>query len=945
MGMVQRVLSIMRNLILEGVRQNNIKDIDVEIPLGQAVIFTGPSGSGKSSLAFETIYAEGQRRYMQSLSTYARQFLEKFRAPEVDKISNIPPTIALEQFNPVRNSRATVGTSTEIYDYLRLLYGKLGIEYCATCNIPMERKSLPQIYTDIVEKFAKQTLLVAFRKELPSSVDSTKELLKEYLRTGFSRVISKGEVQSVEDFLQGKIPVGKEVCIVLDRIRVPEKGVEDGTQTRITESITVAMKMANGLAELLVEDGKSWKTADTVTTLNRCPKCHDLAQPKSANVFSFNSPLGACQTCKGFGNTLEVDEDLVVPNANLSIARGAIDPFIKPSLRQWQKKLLEYCKTNRIDADLPWKELPAAQKKQVFDGDKKFKGVRGVFRMLDEEKYKLRIRVFVSRYTSPFTCPTCHGTRLNPTALRVRVGTKNIAELCALTLGNLEAYLQALSFTSRDREIAADILRQIERRLSYLNTVGLGYLTLSRLSRSLSGGEYQRILLATQLSQGLTDTLYVLDEPSIGLHPKDTKQLLKVLDQLRSQGNSLIVVEHDPEVIEWGEYVVDLGPGSGSRGGEIIFAGSRERFAISDTTTAKAVREWKAECRKLQSKSALKKPDQWLEIKGAAGNNLKNVDVEIPLKSLVAVTGVSGSGKSTLVVDTLYNALAKVFHGKSEKISRFASLSGFEYLSGIELVDQSPIGKSSRSNPITFIKGYDEVRALFAQTRESVGKKLTPGHFSFNVAGGRCEACEGEGRVNVDMVFMEDVWIPCEVCDSKRFKPTVLAVRIRGKNIDDVLSMTVEEAFTFFAGTPSLRAKLALLAEVGLGYLQLGQPGYTLSGGEAQRLKIARELAGGSAKRAATMFILDEPTTGLHFNEITRLIHVLRRLIADGHSVLVIEHNLQMICAADYLIDLGPDGGDQGGQIVAVGTPKELAAMKKPYTSEYLAEILGAGNP
>jgi len=929
----------MANLVLEGVRQNNLKDIDIELPLGKTIVFTGPSGSGKSSLAFETIYAEGQRRYMQSLSTYARQFLEKFRAPDVEKISNIPPTIALEQFNPVRNSRATVGTTTEIYDYLRLLFGKLGLEYCATCDLPMERRSLPQIFSDLAAAYAGQTILFAFQKTLPASAEAAQDLMKEYLRNGFSRVLYKTEVLTVDDFLKGKIPTGKDVHLVLDRVRMPETAPEE-VQTRVTESIGTAMEMGKGIAHILVEGVKGWKSAEEVTTQNRCPKCHELAQPKGANVFSFNSPLGACQTCKGFGNTLEVDEELVIPNANLSLARGAIDPFMKPSLRQWQKKLLEYCKNNRIDADLPYRELPAEHKKLVFNGDKKFKGVRGVFRMLEEEKYKLRIRVFVSRYTSPFTCNTCNGTRLNPTALRVRIAGKNIAEICGMTLGDVQTFLQEAKFSKRDREIAVDILRQIERRLSYLVTVGLNYLTLSRLSRSLSGGEYQRILLATQLSQGLTDTMYVLDEPSIGLHPKDTNQLLKVLSQLRSQGNSLILVEHDPEVIEWGEYIVDMGPGSGSRGGEVVFAGSKERFSVSDCTTAQAVRTWKEECRRLQSKSQTKKPDQWLEIKGAAGNNLKNVDVNVPLKSLVAVTGVSGSGKSTLVVDTLFNALSKIFHGKSEKISRFGSMSGFEFLSGVELVDQSPIGKSSRSNPITFIKGYDEVRALFAQTRDAVAKKFTPGHFSFNVAGGRCEECEGEGRVSVDMVFMEDVWIPCQVCDQKRFKPAILNIKVRGKNIDDVLRMTVEEAFTFFAGTPSLRSKLALLAEVGLGYLQLGQPGYTLSGGEAQRLKIARELAATSVRRPATLFILDEPTTGLHFNEITRLIHVLRRLISDGHSVIVIEHNLQMICAADYLVDLGPDGGDQGGAVVAVGTPMELAQKHLPHTGRYLAEIL-----
>ena len=930
------------NLILKGVRQNNLKDFDLELPIGKSIVITGPSGSGKSSLAFETIYAEGQRRYMQSLSTYARQFLEKFRAPLVEKIQNIPPTIALEQFNPVRNSRATVGTSTEIYDFLRILFGKIGTEYCETCQVPMERLALPQIFENLVDALVGETVLIAFQKNLPSDEASAVEVLKECLRNGHSRALVKKEVISIEDLIKQKGLSGKEIHLVLDRVKIPEKEKSSSVQTRVTEALRAAMDLGGNRADVFTEKDRQYVLRGNFSTQSRCRKCERLSAPKGATSFSFNSPLGACQTCKGFGNTLEVDEELVVPNAGLSIARGAIDPFMKPSLRHWQKKLMAFCDKAKIDKDLPYKELSAEHKQILFDGKKKdFIGVRGVFKMLEEEKYKLRIRVFISRYTSPFLCRTCQGTRLNETALRVRVNGKNIAELCQMTLADCHQFLKNLPLSARDATIADDVLKQMDRRFDYLNTVGLGYLTLSRLTRTLSGGEYQRILLATQLSQGLTDTMYVLDEPSIGLHPKDTQQLLSVLNRLRSLGNSLVLVEHDPEVIEWGEHVVDMGPGAGSRGGSVVFSGSRERFLLSECETAKSVRTWREECKKQLLKPAPQRPEQWLEIKGASGNNLKNIDVDIPLKRLVAVTGVSGSGKSTFVVDTLHHALAKIFHGKSEKISRFQSLSGFEFLSSVELVDQSPIGKSSRSNPITFVKGYDEIRQLFSQTREAAAKRFTPGHFSFNVAGGRCEACEGEGRVSVDMVFMEDIWIPCQVCDEKRFKPAVLSISYRGKNIDDVLRMTVEEAFSFFQATPSLRAKLALLHEVGLGYLQLGQPGYTLSGGEAQRLKIARELSGGTAKRPATLFILDEPTTGLHFNEITRLISVLRRLIQQGHSVVVIEHNLQMICAADYLIDLGPDGGERGGSVVAVGTPSELAQKKLPHTGWYLSEILG----
>lgn len=928
--------SSIQHLVLKGVRQNNLKNIDLDIPLGKSVVITGPSGSGKSSLAFETIYAEGQRRYMQSLSTYARQFLEKFRAPIADQILHIPPTIALEQINPVRNSRATVGTTTEINDYLRLLFEKIGIEYCEKCNVPMERLSFEMMHEKIQQKYAGSSILITFHKKLEGASSQFGEILQELLRTGYTRLLVKQEVKLIEEILKGK-KHPKDFYVIVDRLKL-EKRLPSEANNRFNESLRQAMHLGIGFGQVFVEKGPEWEEVEEFTRDSRCPKCKTVSAPKSSISFSFNSPLGACQTCKGFGNTLEVDEDLVVPNPQLSLAEGAIDPFTKPSLKHWQKNLLHFCKEARLDADLPYKDLPAAHRKLIFEGEKRFKGVRGLFKILDEEKYKMRIRVFVSRYVSPFTCKQCQGARLNPSSLRVRIGGKNIAEIANLPLQEILAFTKTLSLSKRERAISEDVLTQLERRLDTLTTVGLGYITISRLTKTLSGGEYQRILLSTQLSQGLTDTMYVLDEPSIGLHPRDTQKLLQVLNRLRSLGNSVILVEHDPEVIEWGEYLVDMGPGSGMRGGSVMFSGSKDRFLLSQTQTAKSIATWKEECRHALLRP-LPRRDEFLEIKGAAGNNLKDVNVQIPLKCLVGITGVSGSGKSTLIVDTLFQALSKIFHGQSDKISKFESISGFDNLGAVELVDQTPIGKSTRSNPITFIKGYDEVRSLFANTPEATAKRFTPGHFSFNVSGGRCEACEGEGRVKVDMVFMEDISVPCQVCDEKRFKPSVLAIRYRGKNIDDVLHMTVDEAYDFFKTVPSLRTKLSLLHEVGLGYLQLGQPGFTLSGGEAQRLKIARELATGSVKRPPTLFILDEPTTGLHFVEITKLLIVLKRLIAAGHSVVVIEHNLQFICACDYLIDLGPDGGDDGGKVVAVGSPKEVAAQKASYTGTHLAEI------
>lgn len=934
----------MRCLILKGVRQNNLKDIDLELPLGQAIVITGPSGSGKSSLAFDTLYAEGQRRYMQSLSTYARQFMEKFKAPDAEQIRNLPPTIALEQMNPVRNSRATVGTTTEIYDYLRLLFDKIGIKYCVKCNLPMKALTFEEIFERLVTDHAGSVAVVCFERAVAANSGVT-EVFRNCLRSGYSRVLIEGKILNIEEILGGNAiqadRVPPSLNVVLDRIRIPQASRKESDRTRITESLRTACSLSVGKGSIFVENAAVFSTKIEVSREECCPRCGEKSTPKSALTFSFNSPLGACPQCKGFGNLIDVDAELLVPNPNLSLVQGAVDPFTKPSLMRWQQKLLRFCSAANIDANIPYRELSAEHKKLILEGNRRFRGVKGVFKLLEKKKYKVHVRVFLSRYSSSVLCTSCKGARLNPSSLRVKVGDLNIAQVCHLALGECLEFIRALLLTPMERDIAREILKQITERLKNLVHVGLDYLTLSRLSKSLSGGEYQRILLGTQLSQGLVDTLYVLDEPSIGLHPKDTRLLLGVLDRLLELGNSLVVVEHDPDIIQWGSYIVDLGPGSGRHGGTVVFAGPQDRFLRSESVTSVGVRLWKKECQRALTRSSCDKRVHWIEIRGACGNNLRHIDVRIPLEGLVVVTGVSGSGKSTLIVDTLYQALSKIFSGRSEPIAKFESINGFDHLHSVELVDQTLIGKSSRSNPITFMKGYDEIRGLFASTPGAVAKGLKPGHFSFNVKAGRCDACEGEGRLRIEMVFMEDIWVPCDACNEKRFKPHILAIRYNGKNIDDCLRMTIDEARGFFKGMHQLQSKLALLYEVGLGYLQLGQPGYTLSGGESQRLKIARELMAGSGSgRPATLFILDEPTTGLHFDEITKLIGVFRNLIRNGHSVVVIEHNLQVICSSDHVIDLGPDGGDNGGSLVAQGPPGLLASQKTPHTGLYLSRLL-----
>ncbi len=924
-------------LILRGVKENNLKNIDLDLPLGKSIVITGPSGSGKSSLAFNTIYAEGQRRYMQSLSTYARQFMEKFRPPLVKSISNIPPTVALEQINPVKNARAIVATTTELDDYIRVLFEKIGVEYCPTCNVAMEKLSYDEIFDKLLEKFKEKIVLLTFNRKLPSSTLLCKEVLNSFLRSGYSRFIFKNQILSLDESINYENFVDKEVYFIIDRI----KSLNEEERRRVIEALENGIRLGNGYVSIFVSNnGEKIRRKDDVTTFHKCPNCGKTAQLRNAASLSFNNPIGACKTCKGFGNIIDIDPERVVPNPNLSILNGAIEPFTKPSLMKWQRKLLEFCEWERIDYKLPFKDLEEKDKKKILFGCKNFRGVRDVLKRLEKDIYKVGVRVFLNRYRAVFTCKDCDGKRLSKQGLLVRICNRTIADLFELSIEECLYFFKSLHLLKREMSICADILEQIIKRLTYLDRVGLGYLTLSRPTKTLSAGEFQRILIATQLSLGLSDTLYVLDEPSIGLHPTNTQKLLELLEDIKNKPNTLVIVEHDPEIIKWADYIVDLGPGSGRFGGEVIYAGSLQNFMYSKSQTAESIRNWREYCKLQINKTNEIRPINFLRIEGACENNLKNIDVEIPLNSFVVVTGVSGSGKSTLVVDTMYRALSRIYYGTAEKVGKFDKIFGFDKISGVELVDQTPIGRSSRSNPITFIKGYDEIRALFARTREAMAMGLSPGHFSFNVPGGRCETCQGEGKIKVEMIFMEDIWISCHECNEKRFKPFILSIKYKNKNIDECLRMTVDEAFSFFSDVPSLRTKLGVLREVGLGYLELGQPSYSLSGGEAQRIKIAKTLIEGSQKENPTLFLFDEPTTGLHFKEVEKLILAFSKLLSRGHSVVVIEHNLQMILAANYVVDLGPDGGDYGGRVVAVGSPAEIAEKKLPRTGLYLSEIL-----
>jgi excinuclease ABC subunit A len=901
-----------------GARENNLKDINVSIPWHNYTVITGLSGSGKSSLALDTIYAEGLRRYVECLSTYARQFLERVDRPDMDDIRGLPPSIAIESRNQIKSSRSTAGTTTEIYDYLRLLFAKIGKIYCPDCGREVKDHSPQGIMGELLEKYEGNRATITF--PLGGKIDLTPG---DLLMKGFTRLVKDGEIFDVEGLK--KIPEESE--IVVDRVEIREQ-----YRSRITDSLEQAFRENNDV-NINILDGDVLKYSKGL----KCPYCKTRFNDPTPLLFSFNSPQGACSECRGFGNILQVDPDLVVPDPEKSLAEGAIEPFTKPSFKNRMRKMLKFAMENGIDINTPYKKISNAGKDLIYNGNGYFPGIFGYFRRLEEKNYKLHVRVFLSKYRSAFNCNSCNGSRLKKEALSVRIAGKTISDVTDLPIKDLKSFFDSIKFTEYEQHISDEILKQIRSRTDFLIKVGLEYITLSRMTKTLSGGEAQRVSLACQLGSSLTETLYIMDEPSIGLHPRDINRLISIIKELRNRDNTVVVVEHDFEMIRSADYIIELGPLSGSGGGRIVATGPLEEF-LNKSNNSITNLYMKNELSIPVPGKRRKTGGKQLTVIGASENNLKNLTVSFPLGTMTCVTGVSGSGKSSLINDVLYPALARKFNGEIEKIGRFKEIKGISNISNVVMLDQSPIGKSSRSNPATYIKAYDEIRNIMASTWDARRKRFSPSYFSFNVSGGRCEKCEGEGKQKVEMHFLADIYVTCEECNGKRFRKEVLEVMYKSMNIDQVLDMTIDHSINFFTGVPALLRKLKILQDVGLGYLKLGQPAPTLSGGEAQRIKIARELGRKSGK--GIIYILDEPTVGLHADDIKKLLKVLDKLVDTGNTVIVIEHNLDVIKSADHVIDLGPEGGEEGGYIVAEGTPEEISRVNESYTGRYLRKAL-----
>lgn len=924
---------------------NNLKNIDVEIPRNKLVVITGLSGSGKSSLAFDTLYAEGQRRYVESLSSYARQFLGRMSKPECDYIKGIPPAIAIEQKVSSRNPRSTVGTSTEIYEYMRLLFARVGKTFSPVSGQEVKKHSTEDIVNCMLE-YPDGTRFVVLTPIVPREGRSVAEQLEVDRKEGFNRLEVNGETVKIEDYE----PKEKDtVFLLVDRMTVSR---EKDNISRLVDSAETAMYEGDGACLL------RFYPADGGTQLYRFSTKFEadgiVFEEPNDQMFSFNSPLGACPECEGFGNVIGIDEHLVVPNRSLSVYDGAVVCWRGEKMGEWRDMVIRGAEKAGFPIFTPYYELTEEQRRMLWEGTRYFEGINAFFKMVQENQYKIQYRVMLARYRGKTVCPKCHGTRLKPEANYVRVGGKNISDLVNLPISELKRFFDGLKLNKHDAEVARRILTEINNRLQFLIDVGLSYLTLNRLSNSLSGGESQRINLATSLGSSLVGSLYILDEPSIGLHSRDTDRLIHVLRQLQQLGNTVVVVEHDEEIIRAADYIIDIGPKAGRLGGEVVYQGDMkdilgDRNASTQRQADGQSTEKSYTVRYLRGEETIPVPEsrrpwnQYIEITGARENNLKGVDVKFPLNVMTVVTGVSGSGKSTLVRDVFYRALKRELDECSERPGEFATIGGdLRNLRNVEFVDQNPIGKSSRSNPVTYIKAYDEIRKLYAEQPLAKQMGYTAGYFSFNSEGGRCEECKGEGTVTVEMQFMADLVLECESCHGKRFKADTLEVKFQDKNIYDVLEMTVNQAIEFFTEHKQKKIvkKLQPLQDVGLGYIKLGQSSSTLSGGENQRVKLAYYLS--IEKADPTLFIFDEPTTGLHFHDIKKLLEAFDALILRGHSIVIIEHNLDVVKCADYVIDLGPEGGDKGGYIVAKGTPEEVAACGASYTGQFLKEKLEA---